>query len=118
MASNQSTGMPPASKRSSSPALGGPMPTLIEENKSLVRRFIHAIEGGDFAVFDEIVSPDYNDHLAGQNLLTIKALLVRAISPRLAMATDQISASVGPIVSLSPELNSNNVRTGLRNLHG
>jgi redox-sensitive bicupin YhaK (pirin superfamily) len=39
------------------------MPTPIEENKSLVRRFIHAIEGGDFAIFDEIVSSDYNDHL-------------------------------------------------------
>ena len=35
------------------------MPTPIEENKSLVRRFIHAIERGEFAVFDEIVSPDY-----------------------------------------------------------
>jgi predicted SnoaL-like aldol condensation-catalyzing enzyme len=43
------------------------MPTPIEENKSLVRRFIHAIETGDFAVFDEIVSPDYNDHLARQS---------------------------------------------------
>jgi len=59
MASNQSTGMPPASKRGSSPALGGAIPTPIEENKSLVRRFIHAIEGGDFGVFDDIVSPDY-----------------------------------------------------------
>ena len=67
MATNQSTGMPPASERSSSPALGGPMPTSIEENKSLVRRFIHAVEGGDFAVFDEIVSPDYNDHLPGNS---------------------------------------------------
>lgn len=43
------------------------MPTPIEENKSLVRRFIHAIERGGFAVFDEIVSLDYNDHLAGQS---------------------------------------------------
>lgn len=43
------------------------MPTPIEENKSLVRRFIHAIELGGFAVFDEIVSLDYNDHLAGQS---------------------------------------------------
>ena len=59
MANNQRTNIQPARKRSSSPALGGPMPTPIEENKSLVRRFIHAIERGDFAVFDEIVSPDY-----------------------------------------------------------
>jgi hypothetical protein len=59
MASNQTTGIQPASKRSSSQAPGGPMPTPIEENKSLVRRFIHAIERGDFAVFDEIVSSDY-----------------------------------------------------------
>lgn len=43
------------------------MPTPIEENKSLVRRFIHAIERGDFAVIDEIVLPDYNDHLAGES---------------------------------------------------
>lgn len=67
MASNQSTGMPPTSKRSSSLVLGELMPTSIEENKSLVRRFIHAIEAGDFAVFDEIASPDYNDHLAGES---------------------------------------------------
>lgn len=67
MASNQSTGMPPTSKRSSSLVLGEPMPTSIEENKSLVRRFIHAIETGDFAVFDEIASPGYNDHLAGES---------------------------------------------------
>ncbi len=65
MASNQSTGMPPASKRGSSPALGGAIPTPIGE-KSLVRRS-SAFEGGDFAVFDDIVSPDYNDHLAGQS---------------------------------------------------
>jgi len=55
MASSQSTGMPPASKRSSSPALGGPMPTPIEENKSLVRRFTHAIEG-DGVSMAEIVA--------------------------------------------------------------
>ena len=67
MASNQSTGMSPTSKRSSSLVLGEPMPTSIEENKSLVRRFIHAIEAGDFAVFDEIASPDYNDHLVGES---------------------------------------------------
>jgi hypothetical protein len=39
------------------------MRTLTEENKSLVRRLINAIERGDFAVFDKIVSPDYHDHL-------------------------------------------------------
>jgi len=33
----------------------------------VVRRFIHAIEGGDFAVFDDLVSSAYNDHLAGQS---------------------------------------------------
>jgi len=70
MASNQSTGMPPASKRGSSPVLGGPIPTPIEVNKALVRRFIHAIERGDFAAFDDIVSPDYNDYLAGRRSFT------------------------------------------------
>lgn len=40
--------------------------STIEENKTLVRRFFAAIESGDFRVFDEIVSEDYDDHLAGQ----------------------------------------------------
>lgn len=43
------------------------MSSDIERNKALVRRFFAAIEGGDLAVFDEIVAEDYNDHLAGQS---------------------------------------------------
>jgi ketosteroid isomerase-like protein len=39
------------------------MPSTIEENKALVRRFFAAIENSDFHVFDEIVAPDYDDHL-------------------------------------------------------
>jgi steroid delta-isomerase-like uncharacterized protein len=42
------------------------MSSGLEENKTLVRRFFAAIEGGDFGVFDEIVALDYDDHLAGQ----------------------------------------------------
>jgi steroid delta-isomerase-like uncharacterized protein len=42
------------------------MTTDIERNKALVRRFFAAIETGDFQAFDEIVAPDYDDHLAGQ----------------------------------------------------
>ncbi len=43
------------------------MSSKIEENKALVRRFFAAIESGDFGIFDQIVSQDYNDHLAGQS---------------------------------------------------
>jgi steroid delta-isomerase-like uncharacterized protein len=43
------------------------MSSGIEENKALVRRFFAAIESGDFDIFDQIVSQDYNDHLAGQS---------------------------------------------------
>jgi steroid delta-isomerase-like uncharacterized protein len=43
------------------------MSDALEHNKALVRRFFSAIEHGDFAVFDQIVSDDYDDHLAGQN---------------------------------------------------
>ena len=43
------------------------MSTHLEDNKALVRRFFAAIEGGEFAIFDEIVSEDYDDHLAGQS---------------------------------------------------
>jgi len=64
MASNQTTVIQPPNKQCSSPAPGG-QPKPMDENKSLVRRFIHAIERGDFAIFDEIVSQDHNDHLAG-----------------------------------------------------
>ena len=39
----------------------------LEDNKALVRRFFSAIERGELAVFDQIVSQDYNDHLAGQS---------------------------------------------------
>ena len=42
------------------------MSSSLEENKALVRRFFAAVESGDFRVFDEIVTQDYNDHLAGQ----------------------------------------------------
>jgi steroid delta-isomerase-like uncharacterized protein len=42
------------------------MSSVIEANKRLVRRFFAAIESGDFGVFDEIVAPDYDDHLPGQ----------------------------------------------------
>jgi len=38
----------------------------IEQNKALVRRFFAAIESGDFGAFDELVTVDYDDHLAGQ----------------------------------------------------
>ena len=38
-----------------------------EENKALVRSFFAAVERNDFAVFDQIVARDYNDHLAGQS---------------------------------------------------
>jgi predicted ester cyclase len=38
-----------------------------EESKALVRSFFGAVERGDFAVFDQIVARDYNDHLAGQS---------------------------------------------------
>ena len=43
------------------------MPFSIEENKVLIRRFFAAIESGDLNYFDNIVSKDYNDHLAGQS---------------------------------------------------
>ncbi len=43
------------------------MPSPIEENKVLIRRFFTAIESGDLRVFDEIVAEDYDDHLAGQS---------------------------------------------------
>jgi steroid delta-isomerase-like uncharacterized protein len=43
------------------------MPSAIDENKNLVRRFFAAIESGDFRMFDEIVAVDYDDHLAGQS---------------------------------------------------
>jgi ketosteroid isomerase-like protein len=43
------------------------MSSSLEENKALVRRFFAAIESGDFRAFDEIVTQDYNDHLAGQS---------------------------------------------------
>jgi steroid delta-isomerase-like uncharacterized protein len=43
------------------------MSSRIDENKTLVRRFLAAVEAGDFAVFDEIVAQDYDDHLAGQS---------------------------------------------------
>jgi steroid delta-isomerase-like uncharacterized protein len=39
----------------------------LDDNKALVRRFFNAIERGELAVFDQIVSQDYNDHLAGQS---------------------------------------------------
>ena len=42
------------------------MSSSLEENKALVRRFFAVIESGDFRLFDEIVTQDYNDHLAGQ----------------------------------------------------
>jgi steroid delta-isomerase-like uncharacterized protein len=42
------------------------MSSDIEANKALVRRFFAAIESGEFHVFDEIVAPDYDDHLPGQ----------------------------------------------------
>jgi len=45
----------------------GSMPSTIEENKALIRRFFTAIESGDLRVFDEIVAEDYDDHLAGQS---------------------------------------------------
>src|SRR6267154_298124 len=43
------------------------MSETLEHNKALVRRFFSAIEGGDLAVFVQIVSHDYDDHLAGQS---------------------------------------------------
>src|SRR5260370_16705255 len=43
------------------------MPSPIEENKVLIRRFFTAIESGDLRVFDEIVAEDYDDHLAVQS---------------------------------------------------
>ena len=43
------------------------MSDTLEHNKTLVRRFFSAIERGDLAVFDQIVSDDYDDHLAGQS---------------------------------------------------
>src|SRR5258708_39097037 len=43
------------------------MSTKLEDNKALVRRFFGAIERGELAVFDQIVSEDYDDHLAGQS---------------------------------------------------
>src|SRR5260370_23212156 len=45
----------------------GSMPSTIEENKALIRRFFTAIESGDLRAFDEIVAEDYDDHLAGQS---------------------------------------------------
>lgn len=42
------------------------MTSGIEGNKRLVRRFFAAIESGDFRVFDELVTTDYDDHLAGR----------------------------------------------------
>src|SRR5258707_13920350 len=43
------------------------MPSPIEENKVLIRRFFTAIESGDLRGFDEIVAEDYDDHLAAQS---------------------------------------------------
>ena len=43
------------------------MSTQLEDNKGLVRRFFSAIEHGELVVFDQIVSQDYDDHLAGQS---------------------------------------------------
>jgi steroid delta-isomerase-like uncharacterized protein len=43
------------------------MSTQLEDNKALVRRFFSAIEHGELVVFDQIVSQDYDDHLAGQS---------------------------------------------------
>jgi predicted ester cyclase len=43
------------------------MSTQLENNKALIRRFFGAIERGELAVFDQIVSENYDDHLAGQN---------------------------------------------------
>jgi ketosteroid isomerase-like protein len=43
------------------------MTSNIEENKALVRRFFDAIESGDLTIFDQIISQDYGDHLAGQS---------------------------------------------------
>jgi steroid delta-isomerase-like uncharacterized protein len=43
------------------------MSTQLEDNKVLVRRFFSAIEHGELLVFDQIVSEDYDDHLAGQS---------------------------------------------------
>ncbi|MER8941478.1 ester cyclase [Mesorhizobium sp. M0915] len=42
------------------------MSSNLEGNKALGRRFFAAIESGNFSVFDEIVTQDYDDHLAGQ----------------------------------------------------
>jgi predicted SnoaL-like aldol condensation-catalyzing enzyme len=42
------------------------MPSDIEHNRALVRRFFAAIEAGDLQLFDEIVADEYADHLAGQ----------------------------------------------------
>lgn len=42
------------------------MSSNLEGNKALVRRFFAAIESGNFSAFDEIVTQDYDDHLAGQ----------------------------------------------------
>ena len=39
----------------------------IEANKLLVRRFFAAVENGEFAVFDEVVAENYDDHLPGQS---------------------------------------------------
>ena len=43
------------------------MSTQLEDNKALVRRFFSAIEHGELVVLDQIVSQDYDDHLAGQS---------------------------------------------------
>ena len=42
------------------------MSSSIEENKALIRRFFNAIVSGNLQVLDEIVTEDYDDHLAGQ----------------------------------------------------
>ncbi len=43
------------------------MSSTAEENKTLVRRFLAAIEAANFQVFDQIVAENYDDHLAGQS---------------------------------------------------
>jgi steroid delta-isomerase-like uncharacterized protein len=43
------------------------MSSKIKKNKTLVRLFFAAIESGNFGIFDQIVSHDYNDHGAGQS---------------------------------------------------
>ena len=74
MPSNQSTGMPPASKRSSSPALGGPMPTLIEENKSLVQ--VPVVVSGTVRVNAKRIAPQVaaDARAALLNALSFEAL--------------------------------------------